>query len=103
MKTPFAKHDYQHLSDFVRAYLHEDFKLEHGSVEGAADDFRKHAKPEQLAELAKELHAFMSAIEHVPFPQAQSWWTRELGSAWLPSDKNQIEMLLQRFSSIAAK
>lgn len=96
MKNTFSSRDYPQLSAFLRAYLHEDFKLEHGTPEGALDDFRKHATPAQVAALTNELQAFLNAAAAVPFAQAQTWWTRELGSAWLPSDKNQLLALQQR-------
>ncbi len=96
MKTTFSSHDYHQLSAFARAYLHEDFKLEHGTPEGALDDFRKHATPAQVAALTTELETFLNSAATVPFAQVQTWWTRDLGSAWLPSDKNQLLALQQR-------
>ena len=95
MKTVFLRRDYAHLSDFVRAYLHEDYTLEHATPEAALDAYCKSAAPEKVAAVSKELIAFLAVIESVPFAQAQNWWTHELGSAWLPSDKKQLIALQQ--------
>ncbi|MEI6236253.1 MAG: contact-dependent growth inhibition system immunity protein [Planctomycetota bacterium] len=98
MKKKFSKRDYATLSAFVRAYLHEDYVVEHATPEAALDAFRAVAAPEKVAALATELTAFLAAIESVPFTQAQNWWTHELGSAWFPSDKKQLIALQQRLS-----
>jgi hypothetical protein len=98
MKKNAVAEKYARLSAFLRTYLHEDFQLEYGSAENAADNFRDSAGPEKTAAVAHELAEFLSAAEAVPFKQAQTWWTRELGSAWLPSDTNQIRALHRRLS-----
>lgn len=94
----FSRGNYAQLSAFVRGYLHQDYIDDSGSPAGALDKFIQHAKPEQVRALAAELNAFIDAIAAVPFAQAQEWWTRELGSAWLPADKNELLALQRRLS-----
>ncbi|HLX63938.1 MAG TPA: contact-dependent growth inhibition system immunity protein [Planctomycetota bacterium] len=95
---PFSRKDYPQLSAFVGGYLHQDYIDDSGSPAGALDKFIAQANPEQRRALTAEFGAFMNAIEAVPFAQAQEWWTRELGSAWLPADKNELLALQRRLS-----
>ena len=103
MKPSFHAKNFPQLAAFVRAYLHEDFKLEHSTPEGALDDFKRHATPKEWSDLKSDFRNFMTAIEHVPFTKAQEWWTRELGSAWLPAEKSLLVKLQQRCDTVDTK
>lgn len=88
--SSFNAADYPHLSAFLRSYLHEDFKEEHGSAPGAMDEFCYHAHKRERDALKSEFDAFLNLAERRPFAQVRQWLTEGLGSAWLPPDKNAL-------------
>lgn len=86
----FSAADFPQLQEFLRGYLHEDFKEEHGSALGALDEFCYSASKREREALKRDLDAFMALIVGKPFERVRDWWTRELGSAWLPPDKKAL-------------
>jgi len=86
----FDPADFPHLGEFARAYLHEDFKEEHGSAPGAMDEFCFVAHKRERDAVKLELKAFLKLAEGRSFERVRGWWTEGLGSAWLPPDKNAL-------------
>lgn len=86
----FNAADYPQLSHFARAYLHEDYKEEHGSAPGAMDEFCFVAHKRERDAVKDELKAFLKLTEKRQFDTVREWWTDGLGSAWLPPDKNAL-------------
>lgn len=86
----FSAADFPQLQEFLRGYLHEDFKEEHGSALGALDEFCYSATKRERQALKRDLDAFVTLIAGKPFDKVRDWWTRDLGSAWLPPDKKAL-------------
>lgn len=89
------------LQDFLRGYLHEDWKQEHGSPEQAAQHFWDDADPEQRAQLRAEWQEFVESAKNQPLDEVARR-LRKLGSAWQPShasDLDDITRVLQRYPS----
>ena len=89
------------LRNFLRGYLHQDWKEEYGSVEQAVRQFCQDADPDERARLSSEWLAFTKELENGTLPGIQRR-LRELGSAWEPSqasDLEQITRALQRYPS----
>lgn len=86
----FNAENFPQLSAFARAYLHEDYKEEHGSAPGAMDEFCYVAHKRERDAVKEELKAFMKLAIGRPFDRVRDWWTDGLGSAWRPPDKNAL-------------
>jgi CdiI immunity protein len=89
------------LRDFLRGYLHQDWKQEHGSPEQAAQHFWDDADSEQRRQLRSEWQAFVEAAKDQPLDEVARRLT-ELGSAWRParaSELDDITRVLQRYPS----
>lgn len=86
----FSAENFPHLTSFARGYLHEDYKEEHGSAIGAMDEFCYVAHKRERDSLKREFEAFLKFAENRTFEKVRNWWTRDLGSGWLPPDKKAL-------------
>lgn len=100
-KRDKAPRDFAALQDFLRGYLHQDWKLEHGSPEQAAQHFWDDAGPEQRAQLTAQWQEFVASAKNQPLEEIARRLTK-LGSAWQPSrasDLDDITRVLRRYPS----
>jgi len=87
-----SRKDYPALSNFLRGYLHEDYRQEHGSAARAVEAFCRAATPAEQAAVASDLDAFLAATlalrhrERIAGLQA-------LGGAWRPRSSKDLERL----------
>jgi hypothetical protein len=89
------------LGDFLRGYLHQDWKQEHGSFEYAAQQFCDDADSEQRSRVHTEWQEFVESTKGQPLDEIARR-LRKLGSAWQPSkmaDLDAITRVLQRYPS----
>lgn len=101
MMDPLSKSHSAVLRDFLRGYLHEDWKEEYGSVEQAVRQFCKDSDPNERTRLRADWLAFTKELENEPLPVIHRR-LRDLGSAWQPSqasDLGAITRALQRYPS----
>ena len=82
------------LTGFLRGYLHEDFLEEHGSAEAAARAFRDAASPAELEALEADLDTLAQAVSDLPIARIRRLLVDELGSAWIPGSRAELERLI---------
>ena len=70
------------LEQFLGGYFHQDFRLDHGSPDGAIEAFVSDATQEQIQAASAELEQALSVIEQMDDPQKL---LRALGCDYLPS------------------
>lgn len=96
-KTPAGavrRAQYPALTAFIQSYLHEDYVQEHGSVGGAALAFSVDANAHERAQVIKEWHAFMAATAGQSIEHIGELLTRELGGAWAPQTRRELDALV---------
>lgn len=81
------------LTAFVRGYLHQDWTVEHGTVENALAAFSADADTRERQLLAQDVEALLGASERWPIEQLQRFFVTELGSAWVPRDGGDLRRL----------
>ena len=89
-----SRRQFPALIDFVRGYLHEDSPVVHGSVRAAAAAFRADASPEERRRLAREIAALAAGAASLPLKTLREFVTKELGSAWIPRSRDELEAML---------
>ena len=73
---------YPALTQFARAYLHEDFLHEYGGPLEAARAFRADANPAECRALADELTQLVSASSGWSPAKLAAFMTGPIGGAW---------------------
>ena len=89
--TPSRK-QFPALQQFLRGYLHEDWKQEYESVQEAAHDFWEDADADERNRVRDQWLAFTKAIENKPLEVVRRR-LRELGSAWQPSQASDLDQI----------
>ena len=89
------------LRNFLRGYLHQDWKQEHGSVEAATRQFCEDADFEQRKNLLAEWLSFRESVRDQSL-DATARQLRDIGSAWQPANLNDLDKItrvLQHYPS----
>jgi hypothetical protein len=84
---------YDTLRSFFRGYLHQDYRLEHGSAEEAARAYRSAASGAELIAVASEWAEFGAAVRRLRWRDVKVALVRELGSSWQPASRRELERL----------
>ena len=82
------------LSNFARAYLHEDFEAEYGSPAGAAAAFAADASETERADLTREIEHLTTTATRWSLAALQRFMTREIGGAWRPESVEDVRALV---------
>ncbi len=85
---------YPAVRAFLRGYLHEDFELEHGSVEGALTAFRAEADLSERDALKREGAALAEAARGLPLRELRRLLADGFGCAYRPRSREEGERLL---------
>lgn len=95
--TAPASRDFPALSDFLRGYLHQDMRDEHGSVAKAAQDFWQAADIDERIAVAEDWKRLREQFKHRPVSDLNRALT-SLGSAQLleASDIETINAVLNQ-------
>jgi len=91
--------DYPALCDFLDGYLHQDFNAVHGNVAGAAMAFVDDANATEQSALQRELRTFLDVTAGMSADRVGDLITHELGGAWSPQSRIEIENLLAVLSA----
>ena len=89
-KKHFDKADYPALSDFVPAYLHQDFGEEYGSAAEAAAAFLADASGEEILQVRKEWQRLHQVLGDRSLGEWQAA-LRQLGGAWQPQSVQEVQ------------
>lgn len=84
---------YETLRSFFRGYLHQDYRLEHGSAEEAARAYRSAASATELRAVASEWAEFGAGVRGMRWRDVKVALVRELGSSWQPASRRELERL----------
>jgi len=87
------------LEYFLRGYLHEDWKQEHGSLKHAAQQFCHDANSDERNQVLTEWQEFVDSAKAQPLDEIARR-LRKLGSAWQPSktsDLDEITRVLEHY------
>jgi hypothetical protein len=79
---------YTALRDFLLGYLGEDTEAEYGSAEGAARQFLRDAKKEEVQKVLEQWESSVSSAETLADVNRR---LRRLGSAWLFRSEDEVE------------
>ena len=90
-KHPPGRAQFPALTAFLQGYLHEDFVSEHGTAVAAARAFVGDATPAERSALLHEWHAFLAATSAWTIAEIAALLTRELGGAWAPSSRHDLD------------
>ena len=91
--SPINVSDYKTLANFLRGYLHQDFRLEYKTPVAALQAYRRDATPTEVANLKNELDRFLREIQGMPFDAVQRLLTVQFGSGWLPRNREDLSQL----------
>lgn len=89
----FRAEDFAALRDFLRGYLHEDYRSEYGSPEQAAAAFRNEADDAECISAASQLARFLALTRALPAEETLHLFRQELGSGWNPGSVNALREL----------
>ena len=82
------------LSNFFKAYLHEDFPEEHETLRAAVAAFVADASPEERQQLVQELEALTERLSGRSPRTLRRFVTGDLGSRWEPKSRDELSELL---------
>lgn len=82
---------YPQLEAFFCGYLHQDFPEEHGDIAGAVAAFRRDASQAERRAVKREWAAFTAETAGATLKAVGERLTRDLGSAWAPRRRNELE------------
>jgi hypothetical protein len=80
------------LEYFLRGYLHEDWKQEHGSLEQAAQQFCDDADGDERSRVQREWREFVDSAKAQSLDEIARR-LRKLGSAWQPSKAADLDVI----------
>ncbi len=88
-KRVFVPANFPALSEFLPAYLHEDFGEEYGSPADAVKAFLSDANGSDIQSLREEWPLFRKSFAGRPLSEIQHALVR-LGSAWHPQTEQEL-------------
>ncbi len=92
---------FPHFSTLCRAYLHEDFVQEHGSVAGALDAFVRDLPAAERTAAAAEGARLLTMLAELPLPRLRKVLASTFRSAWHPPTPRDVIALLERMRELA--
>lgn len=96
MRPVLSTTAFPQLESFFSGYLHEDFRVEYGSPEGALRAWRMDATARESQQLDQEAELLLTAAATTPFDAIAAFVRRDLGSAWRPFDVARLQALFAR-------
>jgi hypothetical protein len=96
----FRAEEFAALRDFLRGYLHEDYRSEYGSPEKAAAAFLAEADTRERGAAAAQLARFLEFTHALPSEETLHLFRQELGSGWNPGSVNALRGLLTALQSL---
>lgn len=90
----FRAEEFAALRDFLRGYLHEDYRTEYGSPEAAAAAFAREADATERSAVAAQLSRFLELTLGLDPAETLQLFRQELGSGWNPGSVNAVRSLL---------
>ena len=94
----FRADEFAALRDFLRGYLHEDYRSEYGSPEAAAAAFRGEADVVERGAATAQLARFLELTRTLPPDETLHLFRQELGSGWNPGSVGALQNLCAKLS-----
>ncbi|SRR6266700_1897829 len=91
------------LRQFLRGYLHQDWKEEYDSPAEAVQQFCEDADPQERQHVAHEWLAFCQQTKNLSLPAISGLLSSKLGAAWSPRSTEDIEAISLIFRQFAHK
>lgn len=85
---------YPALARFLDGYLHQDFRVVHNGLVGAAAAFVRDADVGEVAQVAKELGRLVATLEGEPVAMWRSA-VAAVGGSWRPASAGEVRRLLE--------
>lgn len=85
---------YPRLVTFFRGYLHEDFVVEHGDVDGALRAFRADLPETDRAELDDERRRLGAELARCSLPMVRRVLARTFQAGWWPGSLADVRRIL---------
>jgi len=86
------------LQALLRGYLHEDHAAEYGSAPGAVEAFTRDALPAERRAAKREWARLSTLTGAWTIAELRSALTRDLGSAWRPATRRDLDRAFARLS-----
>ena len=91
------------LRQFLRGYLHEDWKEEYDSPADAAQQFCEDADPQERQLVAGEWIAFCQQTKNLSLPVISGLLSGKLGAAWNAQSAADLQAISAVFREFANK
>jgi hypothetical protein len=91
------------LRQFLRGYLHQDWKEEYDSPADAAQQFCEDADPQERQQVASEWLAFCEQTKNLSLPAISGLLSDKLGAAWRARSLEDFEAISAIFRRFARK
>ena len=101
IKKHFDKADYPALSEFVPAYLHQDFGEEYGSAAEAVRAFLADASGDEILQVRVEWQRLHQVLGHRSLGDWQAA-LHQLGGAWQPQSMQELQSVSEVLSRAKA-
>ena len=93
VKLPVSAGTFPALRQFLRGYLHEDWREDHDTPAEAAQQFCQDASSEERQDVAREWEEFRQRTKNLSLPAISALLSKQLGAAWRPETWDQIEAI----------
>ncbi len=93
MKNLDLRKQFPLLSDFAKAYLHQDIELDFGTPNKAASAFLETLSAEDRTDLAEEAEEMRETARKWTLPEVNRAWD-QLGSSWIFNSVQELDSLL---------
>ncbi len=92
---------YKLLNQFFRAYLHQDFPEEYGSVAGALRQYRKDAGEADFRTFAAEWSEFVSEVRDFPSDEVRRVLLEDFGASWTLTSRHELDVFTEAMKKSA--
>jgi hypothetical protein len=100
---PVSAANFPALRQFLRGYLHEDWKQEYDTPAEAAQQFCEDADTQERRSVASEWIAFCQQTKNLSLPAISGLLSGQLGAAWKPKSPDDLESISLVFRQFAHK
>jgi CdiI immunity protein len=92
-RPTLSAQDVPALADFVRAYLHQDVLVEHGSAAEAVRAFCRDASRAEATALVRDFARLITTAADWPVAAVTRLFRDDLGAAWAPESFDDLVQL----------
>lgn len=99
----FRPEELPRLSEFLAAYLHEEWSLNHASPAAAAYDFLVDADIDDVEELAADWEILSTLARELPLDEINRLLAERFGGRWTATSRGEIEAVRRELERALAE